>query len=95
MKVGSNLWAWKFSACDKKKAYHDEHSANSMAGQQRKRSGHNIQSYKCPFADHWHIGHPKGHKEKPGGPKIYCVPCDRKIPQHAWDNHRRKQHART
>lgn len=86
-----NLWVWRFSSCEKKKAYANEKIAASMAGHQRKISGHpNIRPYACSFCPNWHIGHTRS--ETPNGPKLYCATCDKKIPQSQWDPHYKKLH---
>jgi hypothetical protein len=85
-----HIWSWKFSACQKKKPYHDKQAADSMCGQQRKKSGHDLIVYKCPFQPHYHIGHRKVLPTT--GPKIYCPSCDEKILTSLWDKHHRRLH---
>lgn len=86
-----SLWVWKFSSCEKKKAYPDEQTAKSMAGRQSKISGHNIKAYQCHFGAHWHIGHTSW--ETRPGPKLYCWKCDKKIPLDRYDKHTKELHS--
>lgn len=42
--------------CTGKNVY-DRVAAESAAWGRRQATGENIRAYRCPFGDHWHIGH--------------------------------------
>ena len=55
---GTLMEPWRFwRSCQVKRPYYLPQEADRAAAEARKRSGDDIERYKCDFCAWWHIGH--------------------------------------